>query len=89
MFTLGDILKQRLVKAIAATEKKVDSLTKQESSCQSTLGTLKGKSKLTDKESERLADTEARLSEIQSSLVVANANIEELKLQLAAFDKAA
>jgi hypothetical protein len=85
----GDILKQRLVKAIAATEKKVESLTKQESSCQSALGTLKGKSKLTDKESERLADTEARLSEIQSSLVVANANIEELKNQLATFDKAA
>jgi len=85
----GDILKQRLVKAIAATEKKVESLTKQESSCQSALGTLKGKSKLTDKESERLADTEARLSEIQSSLVVANANIEELKNSLATFDKAA
>ena len=67
----------------------MDSLTKQETSYQNTLGTLKAKSKLTDKESEKLADTEARLSEIQSSIVVANANIEDLKIQLAAFDKAA
>lgn len=85
----GDILKQRLAKAIKATEKKVESLVKQETSCQSSLGILKSKSKLTDKESEKLADTEARLSEIQSSIVVANANIEDLKIQLAAFDKAA
>lgn len=85
----GDILKQRLAKTIKATEKKVESLTKQESSCLTSLGNLKAKKKLTDKESERLADTEARLSEIQSSIVVAKANIEDLKIQLAVFDKAA
>lgn len=85
----GDILKQRLAKTIKATEKKVESLTKQESSCLTSLGTLKGKKKLTDRESERLADTEARLSEIQSSLAVARANIEDLKIQLSSFDNAA
>lgn len=85
----GDILKQRLSKAITATEKKVGALTKQETSCQNTIDTIKGKSKPTEKEAEKLSEAETRLSEIQSSIVVAKANIEELKIQLAAFDKAA
>jgi hypothetical protein len=85
----GDILRQRFSKAITATEDKVKSLSKQETSCQNTIGTLKGKSKPTEKDAEKLAEAEARLSEIQSSIVVANANIEDLKIQLAAFDKAA
>lgn len=85
----GDILKQRLAKAIEVTEGKVKSLSKQETSCQNTIGTLKGKSKPTEKDAEKLAEAEARLSEIQSSIVVATANIEDLKIQLAAFDKAA
>ena len=85
----GDILKQRLAKAIEATEDKVKSLSKQETSCQNTIDTLKGKSKPTEKDAEKLSEAEARLSEIQSSIVVANANIEDLKIQLAAFDKAA
>lgn len=85
----GDILKQRLSQAIAATEKKVVALTKQETSCQNTIDTIKGKSKPTEKETEKLSEAETRLSEIQSSIVVAKANIEELKIQLAAFDKAA
>lgn len=85
----GDILKQRLAKAIKATEAKVDSLTKQEKSCQNTVDALKGKRKPTEKDVEKLSEAEIKLDEIQSSLVVANANIEELKLQLAAFDKAA
>ena len=85
----GDILRQRLSKAIAATKKKVDSLTKQETSCQNTIDTIKGKSKPTEKETEKLSEAETRLSEIQSSIVVAKANIEDLKIQLAAFDKAA
>lgn len=85
----GDILKQRLAKAIKATEDKVASLTKQETSCQNTIDALKGKSKPTEKDAEKLSEAETRLCEIQSSLVVANANIEELKIQQAAFDKAA
>lgn len=85
----GDILKQRLSKAITATEKKVGALTKQETSCQNTIDTIKGKSKPTEKEAEKLSEAETRLSEIQSSIVVAKANIEDLKIQLAAFDKAA
>ena len=85
----GDILKQRLAKAIKAAEAKVESLTKQEKSCQNTVDTIKGKSKPTEKEAEKLTEAEIKLDEIQSSLVVANANIEELKIQLAAFDKAA
>ena len=85
----GDILRQRLSKAITATEKKVGALTKQETSCQNTIDTIKGKSKPTEKEAEKLSEAETRLSEIQSSIVVAKANIEDLKIQLAAFDKAA
>ena len=65
------------------------SLTKQETSCQNTINALKGKSKPTKKDAEKLSEAETRLCEIQSSLVVANANIEELKIQQATFDKAA
>lgn len=85
----GDILKQRFSKAIKAAEGKVKSLAKQETSCQNTITTLKGKSKPTEKDAERLSEAEAKLSEIQSCIVVAKANIEDLKIQLAAFDKAA
>lgn len=85
----GDILKQRLSKAIEATEEKMKSLTKRESDFKKTIDTIKDKSKPTEKDADKLAETEAKLSEVQSSLVVVQANLDELKKQQAAFDKAA
>ena len=85
----GVVLGKRLGKSIEDVETKITKLVEKEKSSLKVVNDLKAKSKLTDKEKGKLEDEEVKLNEIQSSLSVTRAYLEELKAKRDSFLKAA
>lgn len=85
----GVVLGKRLGKSIEDVETKITKLEEKEKSLKKVVDELKAKTKLSDKEKAKLEDEEAKLNEIQSSLSVTKAYLEELKLKRDSFLKAA
>lgn len=85
----GVVLGQRLEKSVEDVEARITKLEEKEKSSLKVVNELKAKSKLSDKETAKLETTETDLSDIQSSLSVERAHLEELKAKRDLFLKAA
>ena len=85
----GVILGQRLEKSVEDVEARITKLEEKEKSSLKVVNDLKAKSMLSDKETAKLEAAETNLSDIQSSLSVEKAHLEELKAKRDLFLKAA